>query len=224
MVLRAAHPRSGEAADGVPDEAPVRFRSRCRNRSADRRVLQSPGACHAATASSVNQTVEVSPPDQSRIVFGPVHHAVSGLRDLVTAVLVEFVRHQFQQPLERAPTKPYRPAADPAIHPHTPMAHPCTNATFANIANSFFQAISIRRSTWRATRGNRRKQVAMARSLNARWDIPADRIARRGRLADWRVGALVVDCGIDSDGVRRFFRSGRERSWECPRKIPMLTG
>jgi hypothetical protein len=72
---------------------------------------------------------EVAPPDQSRIVFRPVRHPISGLGDLVTAVSVEFVRHQLPQPraemsmdfTARLPNPTIRPKYNPwYIHAPTP--------------------------------------------------------------------------------------------------------
>ena len=47
---------------------------------------------------------EVSPPHQRGIVFRPVRHSISGLRYLVAAARVEFVRHGSSNPTDRAPS------------------------------------------------------------------------------------------------------------------------
>jgi hypothetical protein len=87
---------------------------------------------------------DASPPYQCGIVFRPVRHPVSGLRDLVAAALVELVRHGASRVGLRGPP-PYERSATPGIllvsvTPRialsakfkgrlSPFSHLCTNAS-----------------------------------------------------------------------------------------------
>jgi hypothetical protein len=121
--LISSPPRSGEAVDEEPDQGPARSRSPHGNIPAGRRACQS--LAHVMPREPPGHAKrQATPPDQSRIIGGPIGHPIARLGDLVATLGIGLAGHGYLD----HPNRPhsYEPPHIPWPTKTQPPGYACT--------------------------------------------------------------------------------------------------